>query len=445
MDKDQIRTPTKASKECDIYTKRQILKKTAAVFDPLGLFNPVLLKAKLLLRELWNQNVDWDEPITTECATEWKHILNDLKRIQDKKIGRFVGNNAADLLCFCDASSKAYGISIYLRCIENDEVISNLIFSKSRIAPLKETSLPRLELLAVLIGARSINFVKESLKIEIRQNILWTDSQCVLHWLRSKKILTPFVQRRVDEIRSNNDIEFRYVSTEQNPADIASRGCTAESLNQTDIWWYGPKWLLEDQDVWPTWNVKVLTKDVMDAVSSETKGPKALYEVSALSAEELDDANKKKNEETIEKNQKPPFNIQSEDHSSMSRLLRITAWTNRFINNTRSKEKQKGNLCSEELKKSRTQWIQYTQFDIARHINKETNCKDNQIRTLDLQTDKNGIVRCTGRFANSIDMPTETKKPIFLPRKKTLDISTDQKISRGDRYFCLVSGMSRRS
>ena len=125
---------------------------------------------------------------------------------KEKKLQRLIGNKEAELLCFCDASSKAYGTTIYLRCQENGQTITNLIFSKSRIAPLKETSLPRLELQAALIGTRSINFITKSLQLKIHWKTLWTDSQCVLHWLKSKKTLTPFVQRRIDEIQSNKSL-----------------------------------------------------------------------------------------------------------------------------------------------------------------------------------------------------------------------------------------------
>ena len=89
--------------------------------------------------------------------------------------------------------------------------------------------------------------------------------------------MTPFVQRRIDEIQSNEGIEFRYVSTAQNPADIASRGCTIKMLNGNEFWWHGPTWLKKDHDKWPTWNVNILSKDIMDAISTENKGPKTIY------------------------------------------------------------------------------------------------------------------------------------------------------------------------
>ena len=135
----------------------------------IGFFGPSLLHAKLLLRDLWKMDVEWDKPIKDQYSDWWKEINEDLNVIKEKKLQRFTGNKEDELLCFCDASSKAYGTTIYLRCQENVQTITNLIFSKSRIAPLKETLLPRLELLAALIGTTSINFITQSLQLEIHR------------------------------------------------------------------------------------------------------------------------------------------------------------------------------------------------------------------------------------------------------------------------------------
>ena len=402
---DNVHIPIKESDELETYTKRHILKKTASVFDPLGFFNPVLLNAKLLLRELWKLGIDWDEPVKDQYANQWKEILKDINKIKDKKLQRFVGSKDAELLCFCDASSKAYGTSIYLRCKENGQTLTNLIFSKSRIAPLKETSLPRLELLAVLIGARSINFIEKSLQLNVQRKILWTDSQCVLHWLKSKKILTPFVQRRIEEIQSTEGIEFRYVSTDQNPADIASRGSTTKLLNESDIWWHGPNWLQNDHNSWPTWNTDVLSKHIMNSISGETKGPKVLYEVSTLAEEDLAN-NMQEDDQQQQKNRLPPFEMKSTEFSSMSRLLRVTAWANRFINNVRKIDKQTGYLNSNELKEAKKLWIYHVQYEMAQMITKTITTKDNNIiNSLGLQLDESGMIKCNGRFTNSPNMP----------------------------------------
>ena len=100
----------------------------------------------------------------------------------------------------------------------------------------------------------------------------------------------------------------------------------------------------------------------------------------------------------------------------MSRLLRVAAWKNRFIHNTR--EKRRDWLNDKELKKARKQWILYVQFETRKCIINKILSKDNIINSLGLQLDEDGIIRCRGRFTNAINMPEETKKPIYLPKKE---------------------------
>ena len=164
--------------------------------------------------------------------------------------------------------------------------------------------------------------------------------------------------------------------------------------------WHGPTWIQKHHDDWPTWNVDILSKDIMDAILTENKGPKTLYEVSSLV------------------DQPSPFEIKATDYSSMSRLLRVTAWANRFIHNTRIKKKQRDWFDVKELKKARKQWNLHVQFETRKCIINKCSSKDNIINSIGSQLDKDGIIRCHGRFKNAIDMPEETKKPIYLPKKE---------------------------
>ncbi len=105
-------------------------------------------------------------------------------------------------------------------------------------------SIPRLELLAILIGVRSVKFVETQIKLPLDSIVLMSDSQCVLHWISSNKKLPVFIENRVKEIRHHENIQFRYVNTKDNPADAASRGCAISDLCKDKLWWNGPEWLL---------------------------------------------------------------------------------------------------------------------------------------------------------------------------------------------------------
>ena len=88
----------------------------------------------------------------------------------------------------------------------------------------RELTIPRLELLAVVIGIRALKFVTKELRLKVPERILWTDSQCVLYWLKTRKPLSVFVENHIKEIKLEKDVTFHYVSTVDNPADFATRG-----------------------------------------------------------------------------------------------------------------------------------------------------------------------------------------------------------------------------
>lgn len=97
---------------------------------------------------------------------------------------------------------------------------ANLIFSKTSLAPLKGMTIPRMELMAVLMGVRCVKFAEKQLQITISNIQIWTDSTCVLQWISNGKMLSTFVQNRVNEIKSHIDISFHYLSSNENPADV---------------------------------------------------------------------------------------------------------------------------------------------------------------------------------------------------------------------------------
>jgi hypothetical protein len=138
-----------------------------SVFDPIGFTCPVNLKPKLLLRELWNSNLGWDEPVNVEVSDEFIRWMEQLRFLSEVKIPRWVLDNQESgqwsIHTFCDASAVAYSAAVYLRKETDNGVSVQLIQAKTRVAPVKNMTIPRLELLAALIGTRLYNSVIESL------------------------------------------------------------------------------------------------------------------------------------------------------------------------------------------------------------------------------------------------------------------------------------------
>lgn len=270
-----------------VVTKRDVLNVVSRVFDPLGLVIPVTFHGKVFLQTLWKLSKSWDEPLSNDLVKDWRQVLDMLTPISVLSIRRLVRTQSKginQLLVFCDASNLCYATTVYLRISDGSTVQTNLVFAKMRLIPigkersklkskpkLKKFTIPRLELLAVLIGVRAVSFVENEMRLNIAEKIIWTDSQCVLHWIRSTKPLSVFVENRVKEIKSHRDLTFRYIASDHNPADLATRGLSASELSECSLWWHGPSWLATNYLSWPVWNLPEITSEQLEKIDTEVR------------------------------------------------------------------------------------------------------------------------------------------------------------------------------
>uniref|UniRef100_A0A1I8BK02 Integrase catalytic domain-containing protein n=1 Tax=Meloidogyne hapla TaxID=6305 RepID=A0A1I8BK02_MELHA len=192
-----------------------------------------------------------DNILTEEEANKWLNITEKWKvspiEIKRKIIGK-IGDY--QLHVFCDASKDAYASCVYMRCLINGKMSVNILYARNRLRPKKmSVSIPRMELLGVLIATRAIKFVENQIGLQISEKYLWCDSKPVLFWIKENYKGEKFVENRIKEIRSHEDLKFGYTPTECNPADIATRGCAPVELSTNYLWWTGPEWLTNDS--WP--------------------------------------------------------------------------------------------------------------------------------------------------------------------------------------------------
>ncbi|XP_033363073.1 uncharacterized protein LOC117241211 [Bombus vosnesenskii] len=241
-------------------TKRTISSEIAKIYDPLGLLAPVIVRAKMLLQRLWMLKIDWDESLPADVHTEWSKYYAQLPLLNNVEFPRKTIINPAaeiELHGFCDASDRAYGACVYLRTITLDgHVCTRLLTAKSKVAPLKSLTIPRLELNGALLLASLATTVLQALPSNIARTVYWTDSTIVLHWINtSPHTLKTFVANRVTEIqRKTHASDWRHFPTTDNPADLISRGQLPEDFLKTIIWQHGPEWLQQPEEYWPTWN-----------------------------------------------------------------------------------------------------------------------------------------------------------------------------------------------
>lgn len=219
-------------------TKRRILSTVQKIFDPIGFTAPVTLKPKMILQKVWAEKMDWDAELPTEIVESFRKWYEELHFLTKIDIPRWIMGQRKEkeddlqLHVFCDASQDAYAAVVYLRSENEDgSVTVQLLQAKSRVAPLKRSTIPRLELLGCVIAARLYSSVKKSLGMEDVSSFFWTDSTTALAWIRRNNDWGTFVGNRVRNILELTDAEdWRHVPGVQNPADLPSRGCNAREL-----------------------------------------------------------------------------------------------------------------------------------------------------------------------------------------------------------------------
>jgi len=242
-------------------TRRGILSVVSSVYDPLGFAAPFTLPAKALLQDLCRQNLGWDDPIPAEYLARWRKWLDELPKLENLKVNRCFKPNdfgkvsSGQLHHFADASQHAYGAVTYLRVTNPEgDVHCSFIIGKSRLSPLKQLTIPRLELSAAVVATRLDKMVRKEIGIPISESIFWSDSTCVLGYIANEdKRFHTFVANRVAAIQEvTSSSQWKHVGTKQNPADDASRGLSAEALLKNERWLTGPDFLWKSERLSPS-------------------------------------------------------------------------------------------------------------------------------------------------------------------------------------------------
>ena len=233
-------------------TRRGLLAALSSVYDPLGLGAPFLLKGRQIIQNLCRNNLTWDDPIDDSSSYEWLKWRNQLMTLQDMNITRCIKpKNFGEVIhCslhyFSDACETGYSMSAYIRLVNAEGVVHcSLLLGKSRVAPLKFISIPRLELTAATLSVKISRMIREEIDVHINDEIFWTDSQVVLGYINSDvQRFKIFVANRVQQIRDQTDKrQWHYVETTNNPADDASRGLESRHQENIKRWFKGPSFL----------------------------------------------------------------------------------------------------------------------------------------------------------------------------------------------------------
>jgi hypothetical protein len=241
-------------------TRRGILSIVSSVYDPLGFIAPVTLPAKEIMQDLCRQKVGWDEKIPDMHKRRWQQWISELPKLESLSVDRcfkpvdFGEIMTTQLLHFSDASQSGYGTVSYIRMVNSiGDIHCAFVMGKSRVAPLKQVSIPRLELTAATVAVRVNNMIHKELEIPINETVFWTDSMTVLRYICNESTrFHTFVANRVALIRDGSrSSQWRYVDTKRNPADDSSRGLTVENFLKSERWMKAPEFLWTKEEEWP--------------------------------------------------------------------------------------------------------------------------------------------------------------------------------------------------
>ena len=379
-------------------TKRKVLSQIARIYDPIGFASAFMISAKIALQALWKRGISWDEELPPELSQRWKRLFQEMVQLNGVRFDRCLTPPNAigqPVLCvFSDASEDAFGACAYARWqLTTGGFNARFIAAKSRVAPLKKLTIPRLELQGAVLASRLGKTILKESRLKFEKSVFFLDSKIVLAWICSEaRRFKPFVSVRVGEIQDNSDpAQWRHVPGEQNVADDVSRGIPVESL--TGRWQHGPDFLRLPESEWPQ------DSPVANEVEVETEHRKVHIVGEQISTQPPIDCNK---------------------FSNWRRLVRVTAYTLRFIRRLRARghkgsaregktlKSEDGPLSPEELKDAETHWLKESQKTLRNRLSK------GEFRNLSPYLDQEGVWRVGGRADKAL-VSYETRHPVLLP------------------------------
>ena len=407
-------------------TRRDLVSAVYSLFDPLGFIAPYMMKAKLLLQMLVRKGVGWDDPLGEDERAQWRRWLEDLPKLSEIRVTRCfkpaVFVDIVRLHLFSDASRSGYSAVAFLRLTDSDkQVYCAFVMGKARLAPIRETSIPILELTAAVVSVKLSKIVREEIDLKIRRIFYWTNSTSVLRCINndSKRFHT-FESNRLTVIHNGSEVkEWRYVNREDNPADDGSKGLKLDNLLKNDRWLKGPDFLWKDEEHWPKLKEPLTIKDDDPEVRKEAR----VYTVTSAVH---------------------PLDSLISYFSSWWKLKRAVTWLLRFKKYPRMKSRdKKDDSVNEKIQETKQNFIKKLTVEELNEAEREVLQRVqavefvDELKTVSLQSQqkskkvlkakgsavnklnpilKEGLLKVGGRLTNA-SVDDEAKHPVILPSK----------------------------
>ena len=256
-------------------TRRRILCLVMSQFDPLGLISPLMVRAKVMLRDLYGKgkDQDWDTPIKEDQALLWGQLIQEAQHVPPIQFRRQLtprGGQDPHLVVFWDGSLLAHGTCLYLRWLmEDGSYDTRLVTGKCRVAPLAGATVQRMELQGLTVASRLAPKVVDALPFMVKEVSFIGDSLCCIMALRRDGVsYNPYFQHRLAEITANLEViqqqvevlhPVKWVESMLNPADMLTKPyAKPDDLREESVWQAGPSFLALHMSQWPAVSTTVL-------------------------------------------------------------------------------------------------------------------------------------------------------------------------------------------
>ncbi|XP_067635222.1 uncharacterized protein [Eurosta solidaginis] len=391
-------------------TKRELLSIVMSVFDPFGIIADFLLFAKMLVQEVWRHSIGWDEAIPSSLHHKWFMWWSELKHVNIVKVKRWYSpqlksTTSIQLHIVVDASQSAFAAAAYFRITSSDGCDVTFVAGKTKGAPQKLLSVPRLELQAAVLGVRVANLVRQGHNVQVNQTYFWSDSQTVLHWVNSKeRKFKPYVGHRIAEIlASTKPSQWRWIQTDTNTTDVATRPKWPPKIEERGPWLHGPEFLLHSVEDWPatscTHMPELLEEEILPSLHIQAKVTSCLLKFNRF--------------------------------SSYLKMKRVMAWVLRAADiflklrgtyQTCGGGGLQSELSAAELNKAEIYIVKAVQREVCAEevsdlLKDEQLHRQSSIRSLTPYLDNDQIMRIQGRLDAATVLPVEARRPILMPSK----------------------------
>lgn len=386
-------------------TKRTFLSDFSMLFDPLGWLGPSLIVPKILMQRVWLKGIAWDASLPPDIAETWAQLRLQLQQLDSIHIPRWLGIGTEMRECslhgFCDASEKAYSAVFYLRVVTfNDEITISIVAARTKVAPTKRVSLPRLELCGSYLLVHLLQKIQESYP-----NILvraYTDSKIVLCWLEAHPSnWTCFIANRVTIIQEAVPAsQWFHVKSKENPADCATRGLLPKQLAEHELWWQGPSFLKLPPGEWPK------KPEELESVDQNLLERRPAYKHCFV----------------IQKDHTQfPLADFLHRYSTFTRLMRATVHLIRFTKKRSWEQYRLKEISPEEIEGAVNMWVRivqenYFSEEIVAARQGKTIPKESKLTNLSPILDSQELLRVYGRLSNA-DVPYNEKHPLIIPNQ----------------------------